>query len=111
MMQANVGDELTVRGRHQGDEDPHGKIVEIHGQDGSPPYLVRWRDGRESIFFPRPAPWSSITGQEAHRPKAARAVKLITTVAKPDKLRPCDARRIPRQAHELTRDRVRGLGR
>jgi hypothetical protein len=52
MMQANVGDELTVRGRHQGDEDRHGKIIEIHGQDGSPPYLVRWRDGRESIFFP-----------------------------------------------------------
>jgi hypothetical protein len=52
IMQAEVGDELTIRGRHQGDEERHGKIVEIHGQDGSPPYLVRWRDDRESIFFP-----------------------------------------------------------
>ena len=51
-MQAKVGDELTVKGRHQGDEDRHGKIIEIHGQDGSPPYRVRWRDDHESIFFP-----------------------------------------------------------
>ena len=51
-MRASVGDELTVKGRHQGDGDRHGEIIEIHGADGSPPYLVRWRDGRESVFFP-----------------------------------------------------------
>ena len=51
-MQAEVGDELTVRGRHQGDEDRHGKITEICGQDGAPPYRVRWQDDHESIFFP-----------------------------------------------------------
>jgi hypothetical protein len=51
-MKAEVGDELTVKGRHQGDEERHGKILEVHGQAGSPPYLVRWRDDRESIFFP-----------------------------------------------------------
>jgi Domain of unknown function (DUF1918) len=51
-MQAKVGDELTVRGRRQGDEDRHGLIIEIHGTDGAPPYLVRWRDEHESVFFP-----------------------------------------------------------
>ncbi len=51
-MQANVGDGLTVMGRRQGDEERHGVIVEVHGQYGSPPYLVRWRDGSESVFFP-----------------------------------------------------------
>jgi hypothetical protein len=51
-MQAKVGDELTVMGRHQGDEERHGVIVEVHGEEGSPPYLVRWRDGGESVFFP-----------------------------------------------------------
>jgi len=51
-MQAKVGDELTVRGRRQGDEERHGVIVEVHGEEGSPPYLVRWRDGGESVFFP-----------------------------------------------------------
>ena len=51
-MQAQVGDELTVRGRHQGDEDRHGTIIRVDGENGAPPYLVRWRDGHESVFFP-----------------------------------------------------------
>jgi hypothetical protein len=51
-MQAQVGDELTIRGRHQGDEDRHGTIIQVHGEGGAPPYLVRWRDGHESVFFP-----------------------------------------------------------
>ena len=51
-MRAQVGDELTVKGRHQGDEDRHGEIIQVIGPDGAPPYLVRWRDGRESVFFP-----------------------------------------------------------
>jgi hypothetical protein len=51
-MKAAVGDELTVKGRHQGDEDRHGEITEVHGAGGSPPYLVRWADGHESVFFP-----------------------------------------------------------
>ncbi len=51
-MQAKVGDELTVKGRHQGDTDRHGEIAEVHGQDGAPPYLVRWKDGSQSTFFP-----------------------------------------------------------
>jgi hypothetical protein len=51
-MQAQAGDELTVRGRHQGDEERHGTIVRVEGKNGAPPYLVRWRDGHESVFFP-----------------------------------------------------------
>ena len=51
-MQAKVGDELTVRGRRQGDRDRHGEIIEIRGQGGAPPWLVRWQDSRESVFFP-----------------------------------------------------------
>jgi hypothetical protein len=51
-MRASVGDEVTVKGRHQGDGDRHGEIIEVHGEDGAPPYLVRWRDEHESVFFP-----------------------------------------------------------
>jgi Domain of unknown function (DUF1918) len=51
-MKAQAGDELTVRGRHQGDEDRHGEIIRVDGANGAPPYLVRWRDGHESVFFP-----------------------------------------------------------
>jgi Domain of unknown function (DUF1918) len=51
-MRANVGDELVVRGHHVGDEDRRGVVIEVHGEDGGPPYLVRWSDGHESTFFP-----------------------------------------------------------
>ena len=61
-MRAEVGDELVVRGRHVGDEDSGGVIIEIHGEQGAPPYLVRWEDGHQSVFVP-----SSDTQME-HRP-------------------------------------------
>ncbi len=51
-MRAQAGDELTVKGLRQGDADRHGEILEVHGSDGAPPYLVRWRDGHETVFFP-----------------------------------------------------------
>jgi hypothetical protein len=53
-MRAQAGDELTARGRHQGDEDRRGTIVRVEGENGAPPYLVRWRDGHETLFFPAP---------------------------------------------------------
>ena len=51
-MQAQAGDEITVRGRHQGDEDRHGTVIRVDGENGGPPYLVRWSNGHESVFFP-----------------------------------------------------------
>ena len=51
-MNAEAGDEVVVRGRHVADEDRRGTIIEIHGEGGAPPYLVRWHDGHESLFFP-----------------------------------------------------------
>jgi hypothetical protein len=65
-MKAVVGDELTVRGRHLGDEDRHGEIIEVQGEDGAPPYLVRWRDGHQSVFFPT-------SGTEVEHHPAGRA--------------------------------------
>jgi hypothetical protein len=69
IMQASVGDELTVRSSQLGIEDRHGLILEVHGQDGAPPYLVRWRDENESLFYP-----SSDTVIE-HRPAARRRTR------------------------------------
>jgi len=51
-MRAALGDELVVRGRHVDDHDRAGVIIAVHGENGAPPYLVRWTDGRESVFFP-----------------------------------------------------------
>lgn len=51
-MKANVGDRLHVHGRNVGDSQRVGEIVEVHGQDGAPPYLVRFPDGHETLVFP-----------------------------------------------------------
>ena len=45
-MRAALGDELLVRGRHVDDPERTGVIIAIHGENGSPPYLVRWTNGR-----------------------------------------------------------------
>jgi len=51
-MRAIVGDEVVVKGRHVGDADREGVVIEVRGADGAPPYLVRWRDGHESVLTP-----------------------------------------------------------
>ncbi|WP_082875877.1 DUF1918 domain-containing protein [Nocardia pseudobrasiliensis] len=53
-MRANVGDRILVHGRAVGMPEQTGEIIEVRGADGSPPYLVRFGDGRESLVFPGP---------------------------------------------------------
>jgi hypothetical protein len=61
-MRASVNDRLVVRSHHVGDSDRDAVVLEVRGKNGEPPYLVRWSDGHESVFFP-----SSDTVVE-HRP-------------------------------------------
>lgn len=52
-MRAVVGDRIRVHGHRVGDPDRVGEILEVRGEDGGPPYVVRWDDdGHESLFFP-----------------------------------------------------------
>lgn len=52
-MHAQVHDRIVVLSQHQGQPNRDGEIVEVRGQDGRPPYLVRWSDtGHEGLFFP-----------------------------------------------------------
>ena len=51
-MQASIGDRLVVKGHHIGDPDRNAVVLEVHGHNGAPPYLVRWSAGHESVFVP-----------------------------------------------------------
>jgi hypothetical protein len=54
-VQAQVGDHLLIEGGKVGARRRDGEIVEIHGDDGAPPFLVRWSDtGTETLVFPGP---------------------------------------------------------
>ena len=51
-MHAEVGDRLVIKGHHVGDAERDAEILEVRGENGAPPYRVRWADGHEGLFFP-----------------------------------------------------------
>jgi hypothetical protein len=51
-MRAMAGDTLLVRERRAGEGDREAVIIEVWGECGRPPYVVRWHDGRRNVFFP-----------------------------------------------------------
>jgi hypothetical protein len=54
-MKAEIGDRLIVLSGVLGRPDRAGDVLEVHGPDGGPPYLIRWSDtGRSSLYFPGP---------------------------------------------------------
>jgi len=53
-MRATVGDRLHMRGSKVGEADKVAEIIEVRGANGTPPYWVRFSDGRESLIYPGP---------------------------------------------------------
>jgi hypothetical protein len=52
-VKAKVGDMIVVKGHHLGEPDRDAVVLEVHGADGEPPYVVQWSaDGHEGLFFP-----------------------------------------------------------
>ena len=51
-MKAQVGDRLVIHPTHMNEPIRQGEILEVHGTEGGPPYLVRWDDGHRSLSFP-----------------------------------------------------------
>ena len=51
-MRAEVGDRVHVHGRTVGAPDQLVEVLEVRGDDGAPPYLVRYEDGHETLVFP-----------------------------------------------------------
>lgn len=54
-MYATQGDRLVIRSAHVDEPVRDGEILEVHGENGGPPYVVRWSDnGHEGLIFPGP---------------------------------------------------------
>jgi hypothetical protein len=51
-MRANVGDRIVIASGRVETPVREGTVVEVRAADGSPPYVVRWSDGHEGLFFP-----------------------------------------------------------
>ncbi|HEX6875780.1 MAG TPA: DUF1918 domain-containing protein [Nocardioidaceae bacterium] len=68
-MHASVGDLIHVSGTHVSDHERDGKILEVRGKDGTPPYVVRWFDtGHEALVFPGPDATIRHEGSGGDRP-------------------------------------------
>ena len=61
-MHAQVGDRLVAESNRVDSPRREGEIVEVRGEDGAPPYVVRWPDGHEGLMFPGPD--AHVRGQE-----------------------------------------------
>lgn len=54
-MKAEVGDWLVTKGLTIDHPERRGLITEVHSDDGSPPYVVRWLDNdHTATVFPGP---------------------------------------------------------
>jgi hypothetical protein len=53
-MQAKVGDRLVIEGRTADIKRREAEVIEVRGEDGGPPFLVRYSDGHEGLVFPGP---------------------------------------------------------
>ena len=53
-MQATIGDRICIHGSFVGHPDKNGEIVEVHGDGGTPPYLVKFDDGKTRLIYPGP---------------------------------------------------------
>lgn len=51
-MQADVGDRIVVRRHKVGEPDRAATVLEVRGDDGQPPYIVRWDDGHVGYLIP-----------------------------------------------------------
>jgi hypothetical protein len=52
---AKPGDWLVIKSAALDRPTRRGLITEVHGADGTPPYVVRWTDNdHEAIVFPGP---------------------------------------------------------
>lgn len=67
-MHAEVGDTIVVDPCCVGDELPRGVIIEISTHTSPEHYMVRWDDGRESIFYP--SKWSHVVHPVCHGDRA-----------------------------------------
>ncbi|MER6102900.1 DUF1918 domain-containing protein [Streptomyces sp. NPDC001832] len=53
-MKAHEGDVLRFTSRTVGSPEHHVTVVKVLGENGEPPYRVRYEDGHETEIFPGP---------------------------------------------------------
>ncbi|ALO92383.1 hypothetical protein SHL15_1206 [Streptomyces hygroscopicus subsp. limoneus] len=71
-MKAHEGDVLRFTSRTVGTPEHHATVVQVLGQNGEPPYRVRYEDGHETEIFPAAASGEAVTGLAAGGARSAQ---------------------------------------
>jgi Domain of unknown function (DUF1918) len=85
-VKAKVGDWLEIKGTTTEQHDQRGLITEVHSEDGSPPYVVRWlATGHEATVFPGSDAIVVTPEEQAEADERARArlTALQSTITHP----------------------------
>jgi hypothetical protein len=65
-MIATTGDRLVVQSQHLDGPVRDGEILEVRGENGAPPYVVRWSDtGHEALVYPGPDAYVDHVAEQA----------------------------------------------
>lgn len=70
-MKASVGDRIVMAGEQVDRPTRDGEILEVRGDNGAPPFLVRWSDGHTGLIYPGPG---SVLGLHSAGEVVAEAV-------------------------------------
>lgn len=71
LMRASLGDHIVLAAQHVGEPTRAGRVVEVRGEGGGPPYVVEWSDGHTGVIFPGPGTVLSVStpGEEPEVPE------------------------------------------
>jgi hypothetical protein len=71
-MRARPGDRIVLASPTIDGPVRDGEVLETRGEDGQPPYVVRWSDGHEGLLYPGPGSILRVTPHpaEAGHPEA-----------------------------------------
>ena len=67
-MRAKPGDRIILAAPNIDGPLRDGEVLEARGDDGEPPYLVRWSDGHQGLLYPGPG---SVLRVTSHGPEEA----------------------------------------
>lgn len=63
-MKAHQGDHIILAASHVDQATRDGVVLEVRGDDGAPPYLVRWSDGHTGLLYPGPGSILRVTTEQ-----------------------------------------------
>lgn len=81
-MKAKSGDRIILAGERVDQPTRDGEVLEVRGEDGAPPYLVKWTDGHTGLLYPGPG--SVLRVAEAGADVAADVAAGVATGGAPD---------------------------